>query len=37
MALYHMGERKEKFIETALDLLRIKTIFFSSPKLGQAQ
>jgi hypothetical protein len=37
MTLYHMGERKDKSIEAALNLLRIKTISFISPKLGQVQ
>jgi hypothetical protein len=36
-AMYHMGKRKEKYIETALNLGRIKTLSFLSTKLGQVQ
>jgi hypothetical protein len=34
--LYHMGERKEKSIESS-KFERIKTLSFLSPKLGQVQ
>jgi hypothetical protein len=37
MAPYHMDERKEKSMEAALNLQRIKTLSFLSPKLGQVQ
>jgi hypothetical protein len=37
MAQYHMGERKEKSIETALNLQRFKNLPFLFTKLGQVQ
>jgi hypothetical protein len=37
MALYHMGEKNEKSLGTALNLKRIKTLSFLSTTLGQVQ